>query len=113
MKKLRLLNRANNSIRMLNIRLLRLVEILTEWKTGKGCLAKFSPCFNIGIGYHRFTTERGTFEFYLLPFTRVSVYTPELGFNSPQDFSNYNETIFVHPTAGSSDAILTKELELR
>lgn len=73
------LTKRRNAARMLVIRLLMLVERLNEFRTGKPCIAKVNFMWNIGIGYHRRVEENSMVEFYIFPFTLVSITTFNLG----------------------------------
>ena len=73
---------------MATIRLLMVVEQLNEFRTGKRCLAKVNFCWNIGIGYHRRVEENAVVEFYLFPFTIVSITTFSFGYTMPNAATN-------------------------
>lgn len=72
-------NRINNFARRAIVKLLVAIETMNEFRTGKRCNASADLCLNIGIGYHRTVGEYGVTEFYLMPFTRVSIFTPFVG----------------------------------
>lgn len=57
------------------VRLLHLIETLNEFRTGKPCKATVDGSFMIGFGYHSTIVENAKVEYYLFPFTRVSIYT--------------------------------------
>jgi len=65
------------------VKLLHIVETLTEFKTGKRAIAKVSFAWNIGFGYHRRVEENSVVEFYLCPFTLVTITTFSLGGTIP------------------------------
>lgn len=73
------LTKRRNAARMLVIRLLMVVERLNEFRTGKPCIAKVNFMWNVGIGYHRRVDEDSFVEFYIFPFTLVSITTFNLG----------------------------------
>ena len=73
MKKFFKLN--TNFIRRWTITLLVIIETLNEFRTGKPCLAGVKFCWNIGLGYHRRIEEYSMVEFYLMPFTLVTITT--------------------------------------
>lgn len=77
------LTKRRNAARMLVIRLLMVVERLNEFRTGKRCIAKVDFAWHIGIGYHRRIEDDAMVEFYLFPFTLVSITSFNLGATMP------------------------------
>lgn len=73
------LTKRRNAARMLVLRLLMVVERLNEFRTGKPCIAKVNFMWNIGIGYHCRVEENALVEFYVFPFTLVSITNFNLG----------------------------------
>lgn len=57
-------------------RLLRAVEVLTEFKTGRPAFAIYQPTFSLKIWYKKETDEAGITETYFFPFTKVQIFTP-------------------------------------
>lgn len=70
------------------IRLLMIVETLNEFRTGKRCIAKAAFAWNLGIGYHRRVDDGAIVEFYLLPFTVVTITTFLPGYSMPNATAN-------------------------
>lgn len=70
------------------VRLLIVVEHLNEFRTGKRCLAKVNFCFNLGVGYARRVDDSAMVEFYLLPFTIVSITTFSVGYTMENTTTN-------------------------
>lgn len=77
-----------NFARKAMVRLLHVVEVLNEFRTGKPCKASVKACFVIGFGYHSEIQENAKVEHYLFPFTRVTIYTWFYSRQSLTDFSN-------------------------
>jgi hypothetical protein len=57
-------------------RLLKIVEILTEFKTGRPATAIYQKTFSLKIWYKKETDDSGITETYFLPFTKVQIFTP-------------------------------------
>lgn len=56
--------------------LLGWVETLNEFRTGRKAYARSSNCWVFGLGYFKEVTDEGITEYYILPFTKVSIFTP-------------------------------------
>ena len=82
------INRGRNFARKTIVKLLVAIETMNEFRTGKRCNASANFCLNIGIGYHRTVGEYGMTEFYLMPFTRVSIFTPFIGMTMENETTN-------------------------
>ena len=65
MKKIRIINR-----------LLGWLEVLSELRTGRRAYASASNSFTFGLDYFKEVTDEGITEYYILPFTKVSIFTP-------------------------------------
>lgn len=68
--------RKSNSITR---RLLTWVETLSELKSGKMCKSWVQFGFVIGFGKFTVHADDGTVEYYVFPFTIVTVFTPHVG----------------------------------
>lgn len=78
----------NNFARKAVVRLLHIIETLNEFRTGKPCKAQVTGCPVIGFGYFSTIEENAKVEYYLLPFTRVTIYTWFYSRQSLTDLSN-------------------------
>lgn len=80
--------KGRNIARLATVKMLILIETLNEFRTGKRCSANVDFCMNIGVGYHRRIEENAVVEFYLFPFTRVTITTFTVGFTMPNAATN-------------------------
>lgn len=71
--------RYKNPARFATVKLLSILQVLKEFKSGKRCVANASFCWNIGFGYHSRVEQDEKIEFYLMPFSIVTVTTFQLG----------------------------------
>lgn len=57
-------------------KLLRIVEVLTELKTGRPAFAEYKNTFSLWFWYSKKVDDLGTTETYFIPFAKVKIFTP-------------------------------------